>query len=152
MSPKTPVGSEKCEKLHGVIFSRICLKRSRNCSAVFPFLGACDLKQNCKPNVSTVKKTSRDLGGEGAGALSIHNMKGEGGIFYGGPGAYLEGLKPILSYPPVIWKGIGRFPWRARSLSGRPETKCAMPTRNIPAIWKGREAFSMRDQVNILKT
>ena len=102
MSFKTHVGSEKCEKLHGVIFFRIRLKISGNCSGVFLFLSVRHLKQNCKLTVLKVRKTSRDIRGERAGALSIHYIEGQGGVFHDGPGVYLEDLKPILLYPTVI--------------------------------------------------
>ncbi len=109
----------------------VCLKISGIFLAVFLSLSARDLKQNCKPNVSKVRKISRNLEGEGVGATPIHNMEGERDFFHGEPSAYLENLKPILPYRPVICKGRERFLWRARSLSGRPETKCAVPTGNM---------------------
>ncbi len=92
MSLKTCVRYKKCKKLNRVIFSHICLKISGNCSKVFSFLSARDLKQNCKPTVSKVKKTSLDPGEEGAVALLIPNMEGEGCVFCGGQGAYFEDL------------------------------------------------------------
>ena len=177
MSPKTHLGSKKCEKLHEVIFSHICLKIRGNYSGVFSFLRARNLKQNCKPIVSKVKKKSRDLMEKEAGALPIHIMKDEGAVFQGGSGAYLEDLKPILSYSPIIWKRFGRFLLRARSLFRKPGIKCEMPTCNMereggvfhagpgvyfkdmklilpyhPEILSGKESFSMVDQVFIWKT
>ncbi len=131
MSPKIYVGFEKCGKLHRVIFSFICLKISGNCSGVFQFLSAWDLKQNCKSTVSKVMRTFWDLEGEGAGALLIYHMKREGGVFHGGPGIYLEDLKLIESYTLVILKGMWSFLWRVRFLFGKPETKFVMPTCNI---------------------